>query len=112
MLHVGLNLSVGELASDQALCVEDSVGRVHCDLVLRRVTDQTFCVGEGNERWGGSVALVVGNDFNTVIAEDTHARVRGTQVDTDSRGHGCGCCSVRVSCSSRMKAKSENCCGM
>merc|ERR1719282_1489438 len=48
VLHVGLHLSVLELAADQ-----------------------TLGVGEGNERGRGAVALVVGDDLNAVISEDT-----------------------------------------
>jgi hypothetical protein len=42
VLHVGLDLSIGELAADEALGVEDGVVRVHGDLVLGRITDQTL----------------------------------------------------------------------
>jgi hypothetical protein len=42
VLHVGLNLSIGELAANEALGVEDGVVGVHSDLVLGRVTDQTL----------------------------------------------------------------------
>jgi hypothetical protein len=49
VLHVGLDLSVGELATDEALCVEDGVDGVHGDLVLCGVTNETLGVSEGNE---------------------------------------------------------------
>ena len=42
VLHVGLDLSIGELAANEALGVEDGVVGVHGDLVLGRVTDQTL----------------------------------------------------------------------
>lgn len=87
VLHVGLHLGVTELAADQTLGVEDGVVRVHSDLVLCGITDQTLGVGEGNERGRGAVALVVGDDLNAVISEDTHTGVGGTQVDTDCWGH-------------------------
>jgi len=90
VLGISLDLRVGELAADQTLRVEDCVVRVHGDLVLGSITDETLGVGEGNERGGGSVTLVVGNNFDTVITEDTHAGVGGSQIDTDSGGHG-GC---------------------
>ncbi|RMZ17688.1 hypothetical protein D0860_00318 [Hortaea werneckii] len=41
----------------------------------------------GNERGRGAVALVVGDDLNAVISEDTDTGVGGTQVDTDCWGH-------------------------
>ena len=45
MLHVRLNLRVGELATNKSLRIEDSVPRVHRDLVLRSVTDETLILG-------------------------------------------------------------------
>lgn len=84
VLHVGLDLWVGELATDETLGIEDGVGWVHGDLVLGGITDQTLGVGEGDEGGGGTVALVVGNNLNAVISEDAHTRVGGTQIDTDA----------------------------
>ena len=92
MLHVGLDLSILELAADEALGVEDGVVRVHGDLVLGGVTDEALGVGEGNERGGGAVTLVVGDNLNAVIAVDTHARVGSTKIDTDSGSHDCDVC--------------------
>jgi len=89
VLHVGLDLSIVELAANETLGVEDGVVRVHGDLVLGRVTDQTLGVGEGDERGSGAVTLVVGDNLDAVIAEDTHARVGGTKIDSDSGSHGC-----------------------
>lgn len=83
MLHVGLDLSIGKLATDEALCVKDGVDWVHGDLVLGGISDQTLGVGEGDEGWGGSVSLVVGDNLNAIISEDTHARVGGSEIDTD-----------------------------
>jgi hypothetical protein len=102
-----LNLGIAELAADQALGVEDGVVRVHGDLVLGGISDQTLGVGECHERGSCAVTLVVGDDITTgntlvticntdalkhcvnlpILAEDTHARVRGTQIDTDSGSH-------------------------
>ena len=107
VLHIGLHFRIGELASNQPLRVEDGVVGVHGNLVLGGISDQTLGVGEGNERGCCPVTLVIGNDFATVIkrlvsmlmsfwvgiaslpvlTEDTNARVRGAQVDTDSADH-------------------------
>ncbi len=57
MLHVSLDGGVGELATDQPLGVEDSVGRVHGNLVLGGISDQTLSVGECDVRRGGAVTL-------------------------------------------------------
>ena len=66
VLHVGLDLSIAELAANEALGVEDGVVGVHGDLVLGGITDETLGVGEGNERGCCPVTLVIGNDFATV----------------------------------------------
>lgn len=47
--------------------------RVHGDLVLCGVTDETLVIGEGDIGGRGSVSLVVGNDFYTVVLPDTDA---------------------------------------
>lgn len=51
------------------------VVRVHGDLVLRGIADETFGVGEGDIRGGRSITLVVGDDLNTIILPDTDTTV-------------------------------------
>jgi hypothetical protein len=58
---------------------------VHGDLVLGGISDQTLSIGEGNKGGSGSIALIVGNDFDTIITEDTHTGVGGSKIDTDRR---------------------------
>ena len=46
--------------------------RVHGNLVLRRVTNQSLIVGERDVRGRRTITLVVGNDFYTIILPDTN----------------------------------------
>lgn len=71
VLHVGLDLGVGELSSDQSLSVKDGVVGVHGDLVLGSISDKTLRVVEGDVGRGGSVTLVVGDNLDTVGLPDT-----------------------------------------
>ena len=72
VLHIGLDLSVLELATDETLRVEDGVVWVHRDLVLGGIADQPLVVREGNIRGCCPVTLVVGNDFDTVVLPYTN----------------------------------------
>ena len=77
MLNIGLDLSIAELATDETLSVEDGVVGVHGDLVLGSVTNQSLTLAEGDIGGGGTVTLVVGNNFNTVILPDTDTAAEG-----------------------------------
>ena len=77
VLDIGLNLSIAELATDETLSVEDGVVGVHGDLVLGSVTNQSLTLAEGDIGGGGTVTLVVGNNFNTVILPDTDITAEG-----------------------------------
>mmetsp|Transcript_839 Transcript_839/g.2113 ORF Transcript_839/g.2113 Transcript_839/m.2113 type:complete len:239 (-) Transcript_839:142-858(-) len=99
VLHVGLDGSVGELASDQSLGIEDGVGGVHGSLGFCGISDKTFGLGESNVRRCGTVTLVVGNDFDTVILPDTNTRVGGSKIDSNglsSSGSHCYCCLLLI----------------
>ncbi|KYN05452.1 NAD-specific glutamate dehydrogenase, partial [Cyphomyrmex costatus] len=74
------NISVKKLK-----LTENGVAGVHSNLILRRITDQPLGVGEGYVAWRGPITLVIGDDLNFPMLEDTHARVRGAQVDSDCR---------------------------
>eukprot|EP00162_Nutomonas_longa_P016105 comp22482_c0_seq2/m.55724 comp22482_c0_seq2/g.55724 ORF comp22482_c0_seq2/g.55724 comp22482_c0_seq2/m.55724 type:complete len:264 (+) comp22482_c0_seq2:1256-2047(+) len=84
VLHVVLDNCVLELAADKALRVEHRVDRVHRDLVLGGVTDETLGVSEGNVRRGRAVTLVVGNDLNAIVLPHTDTRVGCAKVNSDS----------------------------
>jgi len=83
-LDVLLDDGVIELSSDKSLGIEDSVDGVSGNLVLSGITDKTFVFSETDVRGGGSVTLIVGDDFNSIVDPDTDARVGGSEIDTDS----------------------------
>ena len=87
MLDIGLNLSIAELATDETLSVEDGVVGVHGDLVLGSVTNQSLTLAEGDIGGGGTVTLVVGNNFNTVILPDTDTTVENVSKERSNRSH-------------------------
>ena len=60
------------------LDIEDGVARVHGSLVLGSLTDQSLLLVEGNERGGGEVTLLVGNDLNIVTLVGSNTGVGST----------------------------------
>lgn len=78
VLHVGLDLGIGELSTNQSLGVEDGVVGVHGDLVFGGITDQSLRVVESDIGWGGSVTLVVGDNLDSLVGPDTDTRVGST----------------------------------
>ena len=64
---------------------EDSVDRVHGDLILRSITDQPLRIGESNIRRRGSVTLIIGYDFDSIVLPNADARVSRPEVDPDRR---------------------------
>jgi hypothetical protein len=83
VLHVGLDLGVRELSSNESLGVEDGVVGVHGDLVLGGISDKSLRVVESNVGRGGSVTLVVGNDFDSVVLPDSDTGVGGTEINSN-----------------------------
>jgi hypothetical protein len=66
------------------------VSGVHGHLVLGCIANKALRVSEGNIGRRGPVALIVGDDFDTVILPDTHTAVCGAQVNTNGwGGHVC-----------------------
>jgi hypothetical protein len=81
--NILLNLGRVKLAADETLGVKDRVGGIHGDLVLGGIANETLGLVKGYIRRGGAVALVVGDNLHAIILPHAHARVRGTQVDSD-----------------------------
>jgi hypothetical protein len=65
VLHISLDFGIVETTTDETLSIEDGVLGVHSSLVLGSITNKALVVREGNIRGGGTVTLLVGNDFNT-----------------------------------------------
>mmetsp|Transcript_17846 Transcript_17846/g.25137 ORF Transcript_17846/g.25137 Transcript_17846/m.25137 type:complete len:127 (+) Transcript_17846:1651-2031(+) len=70
---VGLNRLVREVASNKTLNIKDSVFRVDGGLILGGITDKTVTIfHKGNVRRGNTVTLVIGDDFDTSVLENTN----------------------------------------
>jgi len=82
-LDILLDDGIIELSTDKSLGIEDSVDGVSGDLVLSGITDKSFAFSETNVGRGGSVTLIVGDDFDSVVHPDTDTRVGGTEINTD-----------------------------
>ena len=68
VFHVCLDGGVLEVASDQALGVEDGILGVGCELVLGCVADQALAFrGEGDVGGRDAVTLVVGDDLYSAV---------------------------------------------
>ena len=50
---------------------------VHGDLVFGCITDEPLIIRKGDIGRGGAVALVVGDDFDTIILPDTDTTMSG-----------------------------------
>jgi hypothetical protein len=81
--HVLLDNGVVELAANESFGVKDGVGGVLGGLVFGGITDKSLFLIESNIGRGGSVALVIGNNFNSFILPDTDTGVGGTQIDSN-----------------------------
>ena len=83
-LDVSLDGLVGELTSDETLGVEDGVLGVGGQLILGSVTNQTLALffRECDIRWRDSVTLVIGNDFNASVLENTNTEIKSMANDS------------------------------
>jgi len=61
------------MVDSEADLTENGVNRVHGDLILGSVTDQSFGIGETDVRRRRPVTLVIGDDFDTVVLPDSDA---------------------------------------
>ena len=90
MLDIGLHFDIVELATNETLGIEDAenacqqwkrqdqemdlrVVRVHGDLVLRGITNETLSLRERDVGGGSPVTLIVGDDLDTIVLPDADA---------------------------------------
>mmetsp|Transcript_13694 Transcript_13694/g.18984 ORF Transcript_13694/g.18984 Transcript_13694/m.18984 type:complete len:86 (-) Transcript_13694:80-337(-) len=83
MLHVILNCAVREFSSNESLGIKNSIFWVHGNLILSCISNQSFVISEGHIRWSGSVSLVIGNDFNSIILPDSDTAVSCSKIDSN-----------------------------
>ena len=77
-LDITLDGLVCPVSANQSLGVKDGVLRVGGQLILGSVTNQTLALffRECNIRWRDSVTLVIGNDFNASVLENTNTEIK------------------------------------
>lgn len=83
-LHIALNGRVGESAADEPLGVKNGVLRIHRDLILGRIADKPFGIGESHIGGRSSVALVVGNNLNPIVLPNADAAVSGAEINANA----------------------------
>ncbi|GBE58785.1 NAD-specific glutamate dehydrogenase, putative [Babesia ovata] len=88
-LHVVLHLLVVELASNEPLDVEDSVGVVDGGVTFGSFSHLGHVVHERDVRGGDTVSHFVGDDLHPAVLVDTDTGVGGTQVNTDDGSLDC-----------------------
>ncbi|PNX99055.1 hypothetical protein L195_g022316, partial [Trifolium pratense] len=62
---------------------EDGVEGVPGDLILCGVADEAVGISESDVRGGGPVALIIGDDMDSVVLPYSDAGVGGAEVDSD-----------------------------
>ena len=71
MFHICLDNGVIEFSADKSLGVKYGVVWVLGSLVFGSISDEPFSLGERDVGWGGSVSLVIGDDFDSVVLPDS-----------------------------------------
>lgn len=64
VLHILLHISIGELASNQSLDIENGSLRVTGELILCGISDEAFIIGESDPGRCNSVTLIVGENLD------------------------------------------------
>src|SRR5262249_20061017 len=83
-----LDLAVVHLAADQPLRAEHGALRVGHHLALARRADDDVAVGvPRHHRWRGPAAFLVVDHRRFPTLENSHARIRGAEVDPDNAAH-------------------------
>ena len=85
MFHICLYCLIRVFSTNQPFRIKHGILGIDGGLVFGGIADETFSgFGEGNIRRSDTIALIVGNDVDFPILEDTHAGVSGTKIDADN----------------------------
>lgn len=79
-LDIFLDNSITVFSTNESLCIKDCVSRISSYLVFGSITKESLSFCECNIRGSGSVTLVIGYNFNSIILEYTNTRISCTQV--------------------------------
>jgi hypothetical protein len=59
------------------------VFRVSGDLVLGGISDQSFGFSESDIRRSSSVSLIIGDNFYSIVLENSYTRVGGSEINSN-----------------------------
>ena len=72
VFDVMLYSRIGPFSSNQSFGIKYSILRIGSELIFGSITNETFSLsGKSNIRWCDSVSLIIGNDFNTSVFENS-----------------------------------------
>lgn len=84
MFKIRLDDWIVEFTTDKSLSIEDCVVGVLGSLIFSGITDQSFCLGEGDIGRSGSVSLIISNNLDSVILPYSNTGVGCSKINSDS----------------------------
>ena len=71
-LYIFLYIFIAPITTDQTFSIKNGILRIGCQLILSSITNQSFTfTGESNIGWCDTITLVIWDNFNTSIFENT-----------------------------------------
>jgi hypothetical protein len=85
-LFIGLNGLVGIVTPNESFDVKDGIDGVNGGLILGGITDETIAIfHKGHVGRSDTVTLIIGNDFDPSILEDSYTRVGSAEINANPK---------------------------